>query len=125
MFTAEVADRFYALGEQMRAKLNAVCAASGTPVHFSGLGTMATIHFRPAPIQRPYAATPLEDGVRELFFFDMLDAGIYLARRGMVALSLPTTDTDLDRFAAAVASFLDTRAELLAELTEASPPPAA
>ena len=133
VFTAEAADEFYALGERMRARLNAVCAAQcapggapgGAPVHFSGLGTMATIHFRPAPILRPYAATALEDALRELFFFDMLDAGIYLARRGMVALSLPTTDTDLDRFAGAVGAFLDARTDVLAGLMGASPPLAA
>ena len=34
--------------------------------------------------------------------FDMLAAGMYLARRGMVALMLPVTDADCARFVAAV-----------------------
>ena len=32
--------------------------------------------------------------------------GIYLARRGFIVLSLPLTDADLERFHAAVESFL-------------------
>jgi glutamate-1-semialdehyde 2,1-aminomutase len=51
-----------------------------------------------------------------LFFFDMLEAGIYLARRGMVALTLPTTEPDIDRFVNAVRDFLNDRAALLHDL---------
>ena len=46
------------------------------------------------PITAPYKASVAEEQMRELFFFDMLAAGIYLARRGMVALMLPVTDAD-------------------------------
>ncbi len=66
---------------------------------------MLTAHFRAGPILRPYAPSPDEEALRELFFFDMLEAGIYLARRGMVALSLPVGAADLDRFVAAVSEF--------------------
>ena len=74
---------------------------------------MLNVHFRtPAP-DRPYAQGQGEEQLRELFFFDMLEAGIYLARRGMVALSLPVGQAELDRFAAAVAAFIENRAEQL------------
>ena len=82
-------------------------------MHFTGLGSMAAPQFRAGPVERPYVATPVEDGLRELFFFDMLEAGIYLARRGMIALTLPTADTDLDRFVDAVAGFVEARGEWL------------
>ena len=118
IFTAEMAEALYQRGEAMRAALNAVCAAADVPMHFTGIGSMAVPHFRRGPIDRPYAATPEEDGLRELFFFDLLEAGIYLARRGMVALSLPVSAADLDRFVAAVAEFVQSRGPLLHQARE-------
>jgi glutamate-1-semialdehyde 2,1-aminomutase len=116
IFTPDAADALFARGECMRERLNAACEAAGTAMHFSGLGSMAAPHFRPAPVRRPYVPTPLQDGLCELFFFDMLEAGIYLARRGMVALTLPTAESDIDRFIDAVMGFLNDRAALLRDL---------
>lgn len=84
-------------------------------MHFTGIGSMLTAQFRPGPIHRPTPASPAEEGVRELFFFDMLEAGIYLARRGMVALSLPVGEAELDRYGQAVAEFVRSREPLLRE----------
>ena len=110
IFTADAADALFERGEALRAALNAACAAAGVPMHFTGLGSLASPHFRAGPIDRAYAPTAEEEGLRELFFFDMLEAGLYLARRGMVALSLPLSQPDLDRFVAAVAEFAEARA---------------
>lgn len=113
IFTAEAAEAHFRRGEALRARLNAIGAERGLPLCFTGLGSMLTVQFRtPAP-DRPFVPTPREEQLRELFFFDLLEAGIYLARRGMVALSLPVAEADLDRFVAAVADFADSRAELL------------
>jgi glutamate-1-semialdehyde 2,1-aminomutase len=115
IFTAAMADTLFERGERMRAALNAACA--GVPMHFTGLGSMATPHFRAGPIERPYAATVEEDSLRELFFFDMLRDGLYLARRGMVALSLPVGEPELGRFTAAVTEFVQSRAPLLRQIS--------
>ena len=52
---------------------------------------------------------------KDLFFFDLQKAGIWIARRGMMVLSLPLTGSDLD-------AFVDQRADvaiaLAAERTE-------
>jgi glutamate-1-semialdehyde 2,1-aminomutase len=117
IFTADVAEALWTRGERMRAALNATCAAAGVALQFSGLGSMATPHFRSGIVDRPYPASADEEGLRELFFFDMLEAGIYLARRGMVALSLPVTEPDLERFKGAVAEFIAVRRPLLQEVT--------
>ena len=71
-------------------------------------------HFRPGPVTAPYKASAEEEQMRELFFFDMLAAGIYLARRGMVALSLPVTEADCARFVATVEEFCAARKPVLA-----------
>ena len=43
----------------------------------------------------------------------MLQVGIYLARRGMVAMSLPVGQAECDRFADAVDAFCTTRGPLM------------
>ncbi len=43
----------------------------------------------------------------------MLSHGIWLARRGMMALSLPIGDAECDALAAAVEAFLSVRGSLL------------
>jgi len=115
VFTAEAAEALFERGEKMREALNAACES--VPMHFTGLGSMAAPHFRKGPVDRPYTPSAEEDGLRELFFFDMLREGVYLARRGMVALSLPVNQTDLDRFTAAVAEFVQSRAPLLKQIS--------
>ncbi|EHM02768.1 glutamate-1-semialdehyde 2,1-aminomutase family protein [Acetobacteraceae bacterium AT-5844] len=113
IFTAEAAEALFQRGETLRARLNAVARDAEVPLGFTGVGSMMTVHFRQPLPESPYATTPLEEGLRELFFFDMMKAGIYLARRGMVALSLPVGEAEMDRFVAAVGEFAESRAELL------------
>jgi glutamate-1-semialdehyde 2,1-aminomutase len=71
------------------------------------------VHFRSAPVTGPYPASADENKLRELFFFDLLAQGIYLARRGMAALSLPVTDADCARYVTAVEEFIAARKPLL------------
>ena len=111
IFTPDVAEALFARGEAMRAALNAACA--GVEMQFTGLGSMAAPHFRAGAIARPDVAGADEQALRELFFFDMLAADIYIARRGMVALSLPVGGADIERFVAAVGEFVSARGSLL------------
>jgi len=120
IFTAETAEGLYQRGERLRASLNDRLASLGLAMHFSGLGSLASVHFRPGRIERPYAPTAFEDGLRELFFLDMLRAGFYLARRGMIALSLPVQDSDLDRFGDAVEEFARAHQRLLGSVDVAA-----
>lgn len=114
VFSAPEATALFERGEALRDRLNAVCAASGLPVQFTGLGSLLTVHFRTGHITQPYLGSDRENSLRELFFFDMLENGIYLARRGMSALSLPVTAEHLSRFIRAVTEFLEARRTLFA-----------
>jgi glutamate-1-semialdehyde 2,1-aminomutase len=111
IFTADAAAALFDLGEGLRAELNAACAGSG--MQFCGIGSIMTAHFRAGPVERPYGATSRENGLRELFFFDMLARNIYLVPRGMVVLSLPVTARDVRRFIEAVREFAIARRPLL------------
>ena len=113
IFNASAADALFARGESLRARLNTICRERGVEMHFSGLGSMMQPHFRKGPIERPYAITPKEEALRELYFFDLLAAGIYIARRGMIAMSLPIGDSECDRLLAAVEEFCIVRRPLI------------
>jgi glutamate-1-semialdehyde 2,1-aminomutase len=113
IFDAATAEALFARGEALRLALNALCRRAGVPMQFTGMGSMVNVHFRDGAILRPYRQSAAEEGLRELFFLDMLAAGIYLARRGMAALSLPVSDADCARYVAAVEEFVAARGPLL------------
>ncbi|MDA9489694.1 glutamate-1-semialdehyde 2,1-aminomutase [Bradyrhizobium sp. CCBAU 11361] len=113
IFTQTAAGELYDRGERLLTSLNNRLSKLGVLMHFSGLGSLATVHYRVPTIVRPYTPTAREDGLRELFFLDMLQAGFYLARRGMIALSLPVQQSDLDRFVDTVEEFAHNRRRLL------------
>ncbi len=110
LFTPEAATALFDRGEALRARLNAT--AAGLPLQWTGLGSLMTAHFQREPIAAPADIRP-DAGLRELFFLDMLERGFYLARRGMMALSLEIGAAEADGFVAAVEDFLASRASLL------------
>jgi glutamate-1-semialdehyde 2,1-aminomutase len=114
IFDDTAAEALRKRGDGLRDALNAICTKHGVAMQFTGIGSMVQPHFRLGPILRPYTASAQEDGLRELFFLDMMKAGIYIARRGMVALSLPVGEAELARYIAAVEEFCASRKPLMA-----------
>lgn len=114
LFRGPVVEALHQRGERLRAALNGICAEAGIAMQFTGAGSMMSAHFRQGPITAPYPATAIEEARRELFFLDMLAAGFYLARRGMIALSLPIGDAEEASFLAALREFATLRQALLA-----------
>ena len=114
IFDDSAAEALRKRGDGLRDALNAICAKHGVAMQFTGIGSMVQPHFRLGAILRPYTASAQEEGLRELFFLDMMKAGIYIARRGMVALSLPVGEAELARYIAAVEEFCASRKPLMA-----------
>lgn len=100
-----------ARGDRLRDRLNDL--TGGLPMTFTGLGSLMTVHFTGQPVRNAADVAAANQGLKELFYFDLLNAGIYLARRGMSALSLPLGDADCDAMVSAVAEFIDRRRALL------------
>jgi glutamate-1-semialdehyde 2,1-aminomutase len=111
VLSGEALDGLNARGERLREALN---RAGDGLLHSSGRGSLMTIH--PGP--RAYNACEPPDRRRELVkrlvFLELLDAGQWVAARGMLALSLPITDELCDQFAAALAAIVARHRELLA-----------
>ncbi len=113
IYTPEAANALNARGEALRGRLNALCQAANAPLQFTGMGSMLAVHAMRGPIESPDDAARSDAKLKELFFFDMLAHGIWLARRGMMTVSLPIGDTECDRLVAAVEEFLSARSSLL------------
>lgn len=113
VYTPEAALALNARGDALRERLNALCVKAGAPVRFTGIGSMLAVHTTTRPIHSPADAAKGDQKLKELFFFDMLAHGIWLARRGMMTLCLPIGDAECDRLAGAVEEFLSARRSLL------------
>jgi glutamate-1-semialdehyde 2,1-aminomutase len=72
-----------------------------------------TAHATTQPIKSAAAIATSNQDAKELFYFDMVAAGIWIARRGFVALNIMIGDGEGDRFVAAVEEFVTARKALL------------
>ena len=113
IYTPEAARALNARGDALRERLNGLCRAADAPVQFTGIGSMLAVHTTRGPIRTPADAARSDAKLKELFFFDMLAQGIWLARRGMMTLCLPIGDAECDKFAGAVEEFLSSRRALM------------
>jgi glutamate-1-semialdehyde 2,1-aminomutase len=113
VYTPEAAFALNTRGDALRERLNGLCLAAGATLQFTGMGSMLAVHTMRGPIRSPADAAAEDQRLKELFFFDMLAAGIWLARRGMMTLCLPIGDAECGKLVAAVEEFLSARGSLL------------
>jgi glutamate-1-semialdehyde 2,1-aminomutase len=113
VYTLEAAVALNARGETLRHRLNVLGQAANAPLQFTGIGSMLAVHTMRGPVTSPEDAAKADPKLKELFFFDMLAHGIWLARRGMMTVSLPIGDVEVDALVAAVEEFLSARRSLL------------
>ena len=73
-----------ARGDRFRIGLHEAFDHSGAPLWVTGLGSMLCIH-------------AIDDRLLELLFHHALDQGLYMARRGFMALSMAITDEHVDQ----------------------------
>ncbi|WP_394847860.1 aspartate aminotransferase family protein [Pendulispora brunnea] len=116
VLTPEIVRELNIRGDALRTRLNRLCTEARVPMLFTGLGSLLTVHFTSNPVRCGADVAAGNPALKELFFFDMLARGIYLARRGMVTLSLPIGNAECDALLVAVASFLEERRSLLIQL---------
>jgi glutamate-1-semialdehyde 2,1-aminomutase len=112
-FTPEAQAEMNARGDRLRERLNRLCRPVTSEMQFTGIGSMMGLHFAAGDISSEADVDRSNPQLKELFFFDLLSQGVYIARRGMIVLSLVTGEAECDRLATAVGAFLERRAILL------------
>ncbi|WP_428488998.1 aspartate aminotransferase family protein [Rhodopila sp.] len=113
VYTPEAAAALNARGDRLRGQLNALCRSADAKMQFTGQGSMLAVHMLRGPLSSPEDAARGDAKLKELFFFDLLSRGIWLARRGMMTLSLPIGDAECNALLAAVEEFVSARRSLL------------
>ncbi|MFM1988104.1 MAG: hypothetical protein RJA99_1061 [Pseudomonadota bacterium] len=113
VLTRDALDAVNARGERLRAALNAVFARHGVALQATGLGSLLTLHATDRPIRSARDLAGSDPRVKDLLFFDLLERGVWIARRGFVALSLPFGDVEVDTLVAAVDDAVTARRGLL------------
>ena len=107
IYTPEVAEAFFAQGERCREKLTESLSALQLPVHVTGMGSMMALHFGLQAPRAPYSPPPGYPDLYELVHLKMMAKGQFYARRGMINLSLPVTESMFRDFASDLIATLD------------------
>jgi glutamate-1-semialdehyde 2,1-aminomutase len=102
-----------ARGDRLRETLNGIAKKGKARMQFTGRGSMMAVHFRDGEIRDEVDADAGNQDLKELFFFDLLDRGVYMARRGMIVLSLVQDEAAFARLEGAVEDFVRLRARFL------------
>jgi len=107
VYTPARAEALTRMGDSFRDRLNACARKRDVAVQVTGIGSMMTVHFHDKPIRSVEGAEMTDPLMRALFHLEMLGRSQYVTRRGMINLSLPMTETDLDGFLSAFDGFLE------------------
>jgi glutamate-1-semialdehyde 2,1-aminomutase len=90
-------------GERMRRELNEVFAKQGVAMQFTGLGSIMTVHATNRPLRSPADLAGSDSRAKDLLYYALIERGVFMARRGFIALSLPFGDAQVDTFVDALA----------------------
>jgi glutamate-1-semialdehyde 2,1-aminomutase len=116
IYTRERANALFESGEKLRARLNEVAAHLAPSIQFTGCGSVLNIHFHTGSITCPDDLADEPKSMFDLLHFDLMERGVYAARRGQINLSLPMNEADLESIVDAVRIFLTRREPLLSTL---------
>jgi glutamate-1-semialdehyde 2,1-aminomutase len=117
VYTAERAQALFESGQALLERLNALCRSKAPAVQFTGMGSTINIHFHRGTIRSPEDLAQEPKALVSLFHLDLIEQGVYAARRGQINLSLPMGTGEYGAIHAAVSSFLERRASLIEAAT--------
>ena len=112
VYTPERCRALNAFGDRLRERLNGVARSRGLPMQVTGIGSMMMAHMTGGPIRNLRDAARHEARLGDLLFFDLLERGIWVSRRGMINLSLALSEADGERLVVAFEEFADSRGSL-------------
>lgn len=114
VLTPEVNVAFNAKGEIYLKKLQGL--TKGTKCSFTGRGALMAIHFSDTGLEDIKSVEDVQErwDLKDLFWFEMMEDGYWITRRGSIALILDTPDEELDRFVDCVAKFLERHKDIMA-----------
>jgi len=103
-------DRINSLGEQLRTGFQDAFIKAGIRGQVTGIGSLNQVHWCGAPPQnaRDTARAMADAGkLPGLLHLELINRGIYSAKRGMFIISTPMSEVEIDKTVAAFAGALD------------------
>ncbi|HEY3063668.1 MAG TPA: aspartate aminotransferase family protein [Chloroflexota bacterium] len=94
--TPDVYTRLNALGERLRARLTALFERLDVAVQVTGIGSLFNVHFTADEIVDYKSARAGANEASRAAMLALMNAGFFLAPRGMGCISTPMSETDVD-----------------------------
>ena len=113
LYTRDVARSLNERGDALRTRLNSMCRDHDVALQFIGIGSLMNLQAGTHAIRSVDDLIPAGNALKDLFFFHMVEHGIYLARRGFIVLSIPVGEEEINRFVQAFDSFLERYGNIL------------
>jgi glutamate-1-semialdehyde 2,1-aminomutase len=113
LWTPQAVEALNRRGERLRERCNALFRQHGLGLQCTGLGSLMTLHATDRPLRCAADLAGADQRVKDLLYFALLERGVFMARRGFIALSLPFGDAEAEQFVATLDDVLRTYAELL------------
>jgi glutamate-1-semialdehyde 2,1-aminomutase len=106
-------------GDRMRERMNRLLGEQEIAAVVLGRGSLMNLHFVTGPVETPAQLDHGDTRLLSLWQVEMLLRGYHVTPRGMMALSLPFSEEELDGFLAAFEEFLSANAQILPHHTGA------
>jgi glutamate-1-semialdehyde 2,1-aminomutase len=106
VLTPEASRRMNSLGDGLRDGLNETFARHDLQGSVTGVGSVMNVHFVAGPVTTPAPLDRQDKRLFQLLQLEMALRGQYVTGRGMLALSLPFGQGEIDRFVEAFDDFL-------------------
>lgn len=113
VLTEEASTGFNARGDRMRGRMNDALEKHGVEGVVLGRGSLMNLHFVAGPVNTPAPLDDSDPNLLALWHVEMMLRGFHVTPRGMMALSLPYGDAELDAFMDAFEDFLVTHKSIL------------
>jgi len=113
LWTPSAVETLNRRGERLRERCNALFSQHALALQCSGLGSLMTLHATDRPLRCHADLAGADPRVKDLVYFALLERGVFMARRGFIALSLPFGDAEVELFVAALDDVLSSYAAVL------------
>jgi glutamate-1-semialdehyde 2,1-aminomutase len=113
LWTPQAVEALNRRGERLRERCNALFRQHGLGLQCTGLGSLMTLHATDRPLRCAADLAGADQRVKDLLYFALLERGVFMARRGFIALSLPFGDAEAEQFVATLDDVLRSHAAVL------------
>jgi len=105
----EAIDRINGMGERLQQELSSVARELGVRVQVTGVGSIMNLHPNSEKVTSPELAARDNKELLACLHLALMEAGIFIAPRGMFCISTAMAEDEIERF---IASFRDTLEQL-------------